>query len=253
MKKTVFFMIILAVLAGGCKKNKDEKSTALRYYDSDPIHMVFQDTHTIAVESDYDISYEIIRTNPYPVLRWQSHGVLKSLNVGTDKVTISNGYETKTVDVVVDVFTEPTFEFGCAPARIRELYGTKYQGAYVTDHDIQYLRYVYIGDESNNYMYSPTCYHMDFYFQDSQYIVSQVFIRKNNIEIPLKNYIDDNFDSLRTIPKYYYDEYITHDTVPAIVYRSKTDENVLCIKYEHANQYDDISLVYREDETENLK
>ena len=166
-------------------------------------------THTIAVESDYDISYEIIRTNPYPVLRWQSHGVLKSLNVGTDKVTISNGYETKTVDVVVDVFTEPTFEFGCAPARIRELYGTKYQGAYVTDHDIQYLRYVYIGDESNNYMYSPTCYHMDFYFQDSQYIVSQVFIRKNNIEIPLKNYIDDNFDSLRTIPKYYYDGVIS--------------------------------------------
>ena len=254
MKKTLFFVMIIAVLTAGCKKKEETtSSTSLNYYDTDPIKMVFQDTHKIAVESDYDITYEILGTDTIKVLRFDSPGVLKALNVGNDKVTISNGYETKTVDVVVDLFTEPTFEFGCSPERIRSLYGLKYQADYVTDDSVQYLRYIYIGDPSNNYMYSPTCYHMDFYFDEGSYFISEVFIRKNNIEIPLMNYLKNNFDSLYMIPKYHYDEYTVHDTVPAIVYRNKVNPDVLCIKYDYANQYQDIGLIYREVEEEAIK
>ena len=93
MKKIVFLSMILAVLVTSCKKD-DSKTTTLNYKDSDPIKMVFQDTHKIKVSSDYDITYEILNTDTIPVVRFESKGVLKALNMGTDKVRISNGYET---------------------------------------------------------------------------------------------------------------------------------------------------------------
>ena len=234
-------MIALAVLATGCSKKK-EKSTALNYTDKNPIKMVFRDTHRIAVESDYDISYEILGTSSIPILEWQSTGVLKAKNVGSDKVRIRNGYETKTVDVIVDLFTEPSFEFGCSPERIQALHGTPSLSGYVDESDT--LCYRYIGTESTNYMYSPTCYYMDFYFNSSRnYYYSQLFL-KNNYDIPLNNYFEDNFDSLFVLSNIYYDEYITQDSISAIIYKSKINENVRCGKYEHANQYDDICLFY---------
>ncbi len=245
MKKIVFFSMILAVLTAGCKKD-DSKSTALNYNDTDPIRMVFTSTHTIDVQSDYDITYEILGTDSITVLRFERPGVLKALNVGTDSVRISNGYETKTVGVDVDLFTEPTFEFGCSPARIKSLYGNPSQAPASADT----LCYIYIGGPSTNYMYSPTCYHMDFFFIDSQYVISQVYIRSNNIEVPFNNYFNKNFDYLNTIQ--YYNSYL-NDSVPADIYRKKADESVLCIKYGEANQYHDYCLIYLEDDDEAIK
>ena len=247
MKRTVFFMIILAVLASGCGK-KDEKSTSLNYSDRNPIRMVFQDTHKIAVESDYDITYEIVGLNSFPVLRFKHIGVLEAMNVGSDKVKMTNGYDTKFVDVIVDLFTEPSYEFGCNGSRIRSLFGTPRIG---TSGDYTY--YQYIGKPENNYMLSPTCFQMVFWFENNGYIKSDLYLRSKNIDIPLKNYFRDNFDSLYTVNNGFYDSLVTHDTVPVTYYRSKTHPEVLCGTHKHGNKYDDIKVFYYEDTGEEIK
>lgn len=251
MKKIVFLSMILAVLVTSCKKD-DSKTTTLNYKDSDPIKMVFQDTHKIKVSSDYDITYEILNTDTIPVLKFEGKGVLKALNMGTDKVRISNGYETKTVDVVVDLFTEPPFEFGCTPNRIKELFGEPTY--FTTTPTNSYLYYEYIGtDPATNYMYSPTCYHMDFYFKDCvNYEQAELYIRKANIVFSLNKYLRNNFDFLFQYPNFYYDSILTHDSVPADIYQNKLNPSIVCFKYEHANQYDDYGLVYRELDIDSL-
>lgn len=245
MKKTLFFMMILAVLAGGCKK-KDNKSTALDYKDKNPIHMVFKDTHKIDVESDYDITYEILNIDPdKKVLSWDTEGVLFGFNVGNDKVKISNGHETKTVNVKVNLFREPSYDFGCHKSKIKEIYGNPYVSQYIDT----ILVYRYANKTAQGW-YSAACFVMDFFFYDNKYFESDVYIRKDYYNPLLMNYLTENFDYIGTIPNYAYDSIITHDSVPADFYQHKIHPEVICGKMEHANQFDDICLFYTEQEEE---
>ncbi len=230
MKKVLFFSIILAVLAIGCKKKSasDDKSTSLNYNDSDPIVMALcgQTNYfdrQIDVTSDYDITYTAINPDSIDVITVSSAGKIHGKNVGEARLKLDNGYEKKTVDVKVDLFIEPTFEFGCGTSRIRKLYGKPYQSAIVDT----FLVYRYTRTKG----YSYACGEMDFFFHNGAYIEADVYIRPN-VEYMLDKYLEANFvlDS------------IYGDTLS--VYRNIIDDDIICGKFASHNQWDEFCLFY---------
>ena len=221
MKKVVFFLIILAVLATGCKK---KKSKDLNYNDSDPIEMVLRGNHQIQASSDYDISYTALNPN-FTVIEVSNGGNIYGKNVGNARVKIDNSYDSRVVDVVVSLFRQPTFEFGCASSRIRDLYGRPFESGYLPGDTILCYRYT----ASNGYSYA--CGEMDFFFLNGSYYESDVYIRPS-VEYLLNNYLNDNF-RLDTI---------LGDTLS--VYRYKLDESIICGKFASHNQWNEWCLFY---------
>ena len=228
MKKTLFFMMILAVLATGCKK--DNKSKSLNYNDTDPIVMALSGLYhdfdrAIKVTSDYDITLTAINEPNHTVLSIYD-GKLHGINVGNAKVKISNGYEDKTVDVIVDLFVEPTFDFGCNTSKIRELYGSPKASGYISD---TVLVYQY----TTNKGYSYACGEMDFFFLNGAYYESDLYIRSfPPDDFLLNNYLNENF-RLDTI---------IGDTLS--VYRYNLDESIVCGKFATHNEWNEWCLFY---------
>ena len=235
MKKTLFFMIILAIFATGCKK--DKKSKSLNYNDSNPIVMALSGTttefdHKIQVTSDYDITYTAINNSDYPVISVTSDGYIHGKNVGSAKVGISNGYESLTIDVDVDLFIEPTFEFGCTPSHIRGLYGEPRNEGYNPEGS---LVFQYTG----NHGYSYACGEMDFFFNEGSYYESDVYIRPT-VEFLLDNYLTENFNFAYDIQ-----DTISPDTIVTVsIYKNKLDEDIICGKRLALNQWNEILLFY---------
>lgn len=151
-------------------------------------------------------------------------GVLNGRNVGSAQVTLDNGFHSLTVDVIVDLFREPTFEFGCYTNRIRELYGNPYMSGYIND---TILVYQYTGPGG----YSYACGEMDFIFEDAGYCEADVYIR-SSVGLLLNRYLDERF-TLETI---------IGDTL--YLYRFKLDNNIVCGKFDSHNQWDEICLFY---------
>lgn len=221
MKKTVFFLIILALLATGCKK---KKSKDLNYNDANPIEMVLKGNHQIQASSDYDISYSAINPN-FTVIEVSNGGNIYGKNVGTAKVKIDNSYESRVIDVVVNLFKEPTFEFGCASSRIRELYGRPFESGWLPGDTILCYRYT----ASSGYSYA--CGEMDFFFHNRQYYESDVYIRPNVVDL-MNDYLTENFNHYGTIG----------DTLE--VYKYKNDTTIICGKFASHNEWNEWCLFY---------
>jgi hypothetical protein len=223
MKKIVFLMMVLALLATSCK---EKKSKALNYNDADPIEMVLRGNHQIDVSSDYDITYRAINNNPnVTVIEVSGSGNIYAKNVGTAKVKIDNDYEDRIVNVVVSLFRQPTFEFGCASSRIREIYGRPFESGWLPGDTILCYRYT----ASQGYSYA--CGEMDFFFYNRQYYESDVYIRPN-VEYLLNNYLDENFNYHSTIG----------DTLD--VYKYKEDTTIICGKFASHNEWNEWCLFY---------
>lgn len=238
MKKILFVSIIsIAILATGCKK---DKSKSLEYNDSNPINMVLRGEHQINASSEYDITYQSLNETAVTVT---STGKLYGKNVGEAQVKLDNGYESKTIDVKVDLFTEPTFEFGCSPSRIRTLYGTPNAGYVDT-----ILVYQYTADGG----YSWACGEMDFFFYDGQYFESTVYLRPN-VEGLLNNYLNENFNHIRDIHDSIVSPYTHIDTIITIsIYRNKIDEDIVCRKAPSLNKWHELLLLYYSNPPQNL-
>lgn len=228
MKNTFVLIAILAIFATGCKK---EKSKSLNYNDANPITIALRDNHLINVSSNYDISYSSSDENVATV---SQNGNIYGKNVGNAQVTLSNSYESKTVDVNVDLFVEPTFEFGCNKQRIKDLYGEPYNSG-STPSGLYVYQYT---QKTNDGYYSYACGEMDFFFNNNAYIEAQLYIRKN-LDILLDKYIDDNFILYDTVQ-----QITNNDTVDCYLYRNKFDETVTMGKFPSGNQYDETVLYY---------
>lgn len=229
MKKTfIILALVLAVFATGCKKN--EKSKALSFNGKNPFTMALRDTTALPVDSEYDVSVTSANNN---VVKPYSGSTVIAKNVGQTVITISNGYETVNVDVEVDLFIEPTFEFGCNPGYITSLYGSPY--AIKTEDDA--MRYIYTG----KYGYSWACGQMDFLFdEEDKYIEAQVYIREG-LDLLLGNYINSNFNPLDTITIY---NPIMEDSVACYRYRNKEDQSIIMGKYYSGDQWNETFLFY---------
>lgn len=248
MKKTLFYLMILAVVATGCKK--DTKSKSLNYSDSDPITIALRDYHTIGVSSDYDLTYS---SSDERYVTVSSGGTIYGKNVGNANVTISNGYESKTVTVNVDLFVQPTFDFGCSPSYIRSLYGSPYNSGYIDT----ILVYQYTANQG----YSYACGEMDFFFYDGYYYESDVYIRSTFENPLLMNYLNDNFNLVTSYQDTTMTNYSTHycqehgiqnhDTIfMRSIYSYKLDETIICGKQPAFNDWDEICLFYFQVEPE---
>lgn len=200
-------------------------STAIDYNDLDTIHIVLRGNYQIQASSDYPIIYTVINYDPNDhVISVSSDGIITGLNVGTAGLRISNGYEEITVDVIVDLFQEPTFEFGCSANRIIELYGNPYN---VVINNTELL-YQYTGPQG----YSWACGEMDFIFHEDSYFESDVYIR-SSVEYLLNRYLEENFN---------YDTMFSNDTLD--IYRHKLDNSIVCGKFDPHNQWNEICLFY---------
>lgn len=242
MKKHLLIItIIIAVTATSCK-NEKSKSSNLNYNDSNPISMVLRGEHQIQASSEYDITYSAINHDPQiEVITVSGDGKITGKNVGTAQVKLSNGYNSMTVDVNVDLFTQPTLEFGCNPGRIISLYGDPKDSGYITE-SLLYYRYTEL------YGYSFACGEMDFFFNNGKYEESDVYIRPT-VSYLLDNYLADNFNHVM-------DTVIIsqNDTVqiqiPRSIYKYKLDESIICCKQPSFNQWDEILLFYFRDDPE---
>lgn len=217
MKKLLFLAITLAVLTISCKEKKSE---ALNYNDADPIQMTLREYHQVDASSDYSITY----TSADELIVEPNDGNLYGKNVGETQITLDNGYETKTVDVNVTLFTEPTFEFGCDQNRIKSLYGDPY---YSYDDSI----FIYGAHDPG---YSYACWQMNFFFDDNSYYESDVYIL-NNFEYMLNLYLEENF---------VLDSIINIDSIDYHMYHNIIDNTVKCGKFYEANEWGDICLFY---------
>ena len=235
MKRIVYLLMVLAVFATGCKKKEEPKSTALNYNDKNPIVMAFSGSghsqnipahyfdYKIQVSSDYDISYRAINPDDREVITVSSDGYIHGKNIGEAKVKMSNGYENKTVDVKVDLFIEPTFEFGCPSSKIRALYGKPYYSAIVDT----ILVYQY----TRKHGYSAACGEMDIYFYNGGYYEADLYIMKL-FEDQIDDYLNENF---------VYDT-IYGDTLS--IYRHKINEDIHCGMFDTHNQWNEYCLFY---------
>jgi len=227
MKKTLFFIMILAVLTTGCNRNK--KSKSLNYNDSNPIVMALSGlTHDfdyqINVSSDYDISYKAINPDGLEVITVSGGGKIHGKNVGSAQVKMDNGYENLTVDVIVDLFRQPTFEFGCNSERIRQLYGRPFNSAIIDT----LLIYQYTASHG----YSYACGEMDFFFYNGAYYEADVYIRPD-VEYLLDSvYLKENFNYHSTVG----------DTLD--IYKYKNDTTIICGKFDSHNQWNEFCLFY---------
>lgn len=234
MKKTLFFMIILAIFATGCKK---EKSKSLNYDGPSTVTIALRDYYKLPVSSEYDVTYS---TSDDMHVTVSADGTIYGKNVGNANITISNGYETTNVPVNVELFIQPTFEFGCSPNLIRDLYGSPYQAGYNGDGVLVYRYTSYSG-------YSYACGEMDFFFDDARYIESDVYIRPS-VEFLLDSYLNENFDYA-----YEFNDTISQDTIVTVsIYKYKLDEEIYCGKRLAMNEWNEILLFYLKVEDDNL-
>lgn len=235
MKKVLILLAVLAVFATGCKK---EKSKSLDYNDSDPISMVLREYRPIKVSSEYDISYS---TSNDMLLEVSGDGVLYGKGVGEDQVTISNGYETITVKVVIDLFQEPSYEFGCPPSHIKDLYGEPRESGYTEDGILVYSYY-------KPGQYDPyACGQRLFYFEDSKYFRAY-YLMNPQVDIRLEQYLHQNFIPADTVQGVINEG--DTDSIPFYIFKSKLDETIICEKFLTGNVNNEIGLIYYQIEEE---
>lgn len=230
MKKShVLLLIAIIFMAASC----DKKSKDLEYNGANPMVIALQETANLDIKSDYDVT---LTSDDYGNVTIQADGSIYGKNVGTANVTMDNGYNKLTIPVNVNLFHEPTFEFGCNPGRIKELYGEPHTLGYTQNNE---LYYIYTQKtESGHYTYA--CGEMDFFFENNSYFESDVYIR-NGLDLLLEDYLTENFTPIDTFNIY---NPAASDSVQAFFYLNKFDKNVFCGRYPSGNQYNETVLFY---------
>jgi len=228
MKNTFLLIAILAIFTTSCKK---EKSKSLNYNGSNTITIALRDNYQINADSDYDISYSTSNSN---IVTVNQNGLIYGKNVGQAQVTLTNSYESRTVGVNVDLFVEPTFEFGCNTQRIKNLYGSPYNSG-TTQSGLLVYQYT---QKTNDGYYSYACGEMDFFFSSGAYVEADLYIREG-LDVLLNNYIDENFILYDTVQ-----QIINEDTVDCHLYRNIIDPTISMGKLPSGNQYNETILYY---------
>lgn len=223
MKKTqILFIIAAALLAMSCNK----KSKDLNYNGENPIIMALHDTIRPDIDSDYDVTMTSDDNNFVTILK---DGSVYGKNVGEANINMDNGYNKLTIPVNVELFIEPTFDFGCTVDEIIKRHG---------EPDYRYGDSIVVyGNANNNNMFvSYACTQMVFYLNNNaKYYESDVYIKKG-MEYLLNKYLEDRF---------VFDTIITNDDgKDYYYYHSKADSSIICGKIENANQWEDFCLFY---------
>lgn len=222
----------------GEEKTFTTDSVQIYYNDADTINIVLREEYHVDVTSECALAFA---SSDDLILSILDNGCIYGKNIGQARLTIYNSYKSMTVVVNVNLFREPTFEFGCSPNYISELYGEPFQSGYNNEGMLVY-RY------TSNQGYSYACSEMDVFFEYGCYIESDLYIRPS-CEILLDNYLNENFDHIYD----YYDTIVNPNSsqntiVTVSIYKNKFDEDVYCGKRLAMNSWNEILLYYFKDD-----
>lgn len=178
MKKIALLLLSLCLICS-CKRNKDDNYD-IKYDGSNSIEIVLREKLKIDATSDEPIQYY---SDNELIAKVTADGIIEGINIGEANITLSNSQKQLTIHVVVNLFEEPTLDFGKAQDYIKGIYGEP-------THTFGDSVYRYGGGEVHpDDWYSFTVWQMDFFFIDNQYVESDVYISKD-WDLRLNEYLE---------------------------------------------------------------
>ena len=231
MKKLALILSTLLFIFSSCT----DKS--IKYNGPDVVNVVLQQSYDLKASSKDPLNYSSDNERYVTV---SFDGVVYGKNVGKANVTLSNTENELTIPVNVNLYEEPTFDFGASPSKIKSLYGepTRNYGDSV---------FVYGGGQI---WYSPTVWEMNFFFGANGYYESDLYLR-NDLDLLLTKFLDENY--------YYYqalNDTINGEVKTIHIYLDTEDPrfaDIIVGKQYNVGKYNDILLVYAPFQTLNSR
>lgn len=221
MKKIVLILSFICILFSSCEDN------SIKYNGPNTVNVVLQDYFDLNATSNDPIQYQ---SDNELYVTVSSDGVIYGKNIGKANITLSNTENELTIPVNVNLFEEPTINFGASTSEIKALYGEPKRN---------FGDSIFIYGSGQDW-YSPTVWEMDFFFNNDKYYEANLYIRKD-LDLRLNQFLDENY--------YYYQE-IT-DTINEeknlYIYFDTKDPRfaeVVIGKQYHAGPYNDILIIY---------
>ena len=229
MKKLALFLLGICVFFSSCDP---QKKNEINYDGKNSIEIVLLEEYDLGVTSDSDLSYY---SDNEMVVTVNEKGIIKGKNVGEANVIIENEVNKITIKVTVNIFEEPTTNFGITPKSIEKIYGTP-------DYNFGDTVYRYGG---GNDWYSYAVWKMDFFFKYKSYYECDVYIN-SDLGIRINQFLNDNYHYYQTIT----DTLTIGDNEEIVSLElflndsDPEDASVLVGKQENAGFYKDICLFY---------
>lgn len=224
MKRIALILLFASVILCSCG-NK----TSINYDGSNTVNIVLREELNLNATSKEALSY---RSDNKLVVEVSPEGIIYGKNVGEANVTIYNSENEITVHVIVDLFEEPTFNFGVSSQTIKSIYG---------EPNYNFHDSVYIYGDGNNW-YSWAVWRMDFFFDKDKYYEADLYIR-NDLDVRINDFLNDNYFYFSTVT----DTITSNDAIEIDLFLNEpAPENATMVvgRQSNAGQYNDIRLMY---------
>ena len=225
MKKIALILLSLCFIITSCgEKNKtNEIDRSIKYNGPETINIVLQENYKINASSGEALSFY---SENALIATVSDDGKLFGKNIGETNIKIYNSENEIEIHVVVSLLEEPTFDFGCNQEMILSLYDSE-KLIHNTDSVIVYGNW-----------YSYAVWTMSFFFKDNMYYESDLYIR-NDLDLRLDQFLLENY--------YYRGMVLDNNNKEIYIYYDSYEESeasVMIGKQYHANDEDDICLIY---------
>ena len=158
------------------------KDYSVKYNGPDIINMVLREELYIDATSDDQITYA---SDNMLIADINQDGKIIGRNVGKTNITLSTSEDELRLPVIVNLFEEPSTNFGASTNEIKSLYGEP-------RHSFGDSVYIYGGGGDVKDWYSPSVWQMNFFFDNDNYYESDLYIR-NDLDLLLTKYLDENY------------------------------------------------------------
>ena len=124
MKTKIFtsFVLVSTLLFSSCSKDEDQ---SIQLQNQSPIVLKYEQMATIDAVSTEPISYN--SENEFHA-KVSSNGVITAEHVGKTKINLTNGFDSKSIQVTVEpkynLYETPNIEWGTTKSKIKTQYGT---------------------------------------------------------------------------------------------------------------------------------
>lgn len=227
MRKIALFLIGLCLFSS-CKNKKEDNT--IKYVGPKTIDIVLQEKYKIEAKSKGDISFY---SENEIIAEISPDGTITGKNIGTTNIKLSTTEDELSIPVVVNLFEEPTLNFGASLKEIKDLYGTpQYSG----DNVIRYGG----GEVHPDEWYSFTVWMMDFFFIDDEYVEADVYI-DNDWKGRLNEYLN------KYSYKGLFNDTLNGELTDYHLYLNNEDPekaDVMIGKIDNVGKYNDICLFY---------
>ncbi len=217
------------MVLGSCKPTD---KTKINYDGESTINIVLLEDRNIGASSESELVYY---SDNEMIVTVDNNGVIHGKNVGEANVTIENSVNSITIKVIVNLFEEPTVNFGVSSSYIKDIYGAP-------NYQFGDTIYIYGGGGSLEDWYSYAVWRMDFFFKDDAYSECDLYLN-SDLKIRIDQFLSDNYHYYRTIT----DTINTNEIINIDLFLNSAEaENasVLVGKQENAGYYKDICLFY---------